>query len=39
VPIPGAKSKHQAAENAEAMSFTLSEEQIEELDQASDRIA
>jgi aryl-alcohol dehydrogenase-like predicted oxidoreductase len=39
VPIPGAKSKHQAAENAEAMSFTLSEEQIEELDTASDRIA
>jgi aryl-alcohol dehydrogenase-like predicted oxidoreductase len=35
VPIPGAKNERQAAENAGAMTWRLSEEAVRELDQAS----
>lgn len=35
LPIPGAKNSHQAAENVGALSFSLSPEEIETLDQAT----
>jgi diketogulonate reductase-like aldo/keto reductase len=35
LPIPGAKSKRQAAGNAGALSFTLADAEIEALDQAT----
>jgi diketogulonate reductase-like aldo/keto reductase len=35
LPIPGAKNSRQAAENAGALSFTLSPEEIESLNQAT----
>ena len=35
LPIPGAKNSHQAAENASALSFSLSSEEIEALNQAT----
>jgi aryl-alcohol dehydrogenase-like predicted oxidoreductase len=37
LPIPGARSGAQAASNAGALSFTLTDAEVEALDQASDR--
>lgn len=39
VPIPGAKNAHQAQENAGALGWQLSESDLSELDEASDRLS
>ena len=35
LPIPGAKNERQAASNAEALSFTLAQAEVEALDRAT----
>jgi aryl-alcohol dehydrogenase-like predicted oxidoreductase len=35
IPIPGAKNEHQAADNAEALTFCLSPEEMDNLDRAA----
>jgi aryl-alcohol dehydrogenase-like predicted oxidoreductase len=38
LPIPGAKNEHQAKENAGALGWSLTEEQLTRLDEISDRL-